>query len=167
MTNQIEQALDVLVGLPLWAIGRAVDLVWFEFGNRKTVTGWKGVEKEVGDYALHVMCAWRITLNDKVVTGRADVFCTPEETDEPLPPDFDWQKGNRFDRIISEFLQDESRQLVVQNVSAGDAGSLTFVLEGGYKLDIFPQDSESGEHWRFFEPGVAESHLVFSGKGLH
>jgi hypothetical protein len=166
MTNEIEQALGVLVGLPLWAIGRAVDLAWFEFGSRRTVKGWKGVEKEVGDYALHVMCAWRITLSDKVVTGRSDIFCTPEETDEPLPPDFDWQKANRFDRIVKEFLQGESRQLAVRNVSAGNAGSLTIVLQDGYKLEIFPQDSESGEHWRFFKPGVTEPHLVFSGRGF-
>jgi hypothetical protein len=166
MISRIEQALGVLVGLPLWAIGRAVDLAWFEFGSRRTVKGLKDTEKEVGDYALHLMCAWRITLSDKVVIGRGDIFCTPQETNEPLPPDFDWQKGNRFDRIAEELLQNESRQFVVLNVSASDAGSLTIVLEDGYKLEVFPQDSESGEHWRFFKPGLAEPHLVFSGKGL-
>jgi hypothetical protein len=166
MTNQIEQALGVLVGLPFWAVGRAVDLAWFEFGSRRTVKGFKDVEKEVGDYALHVQCAWRITLSDKIVIGRGDIFCTPEESNELLPPDFDWQKGNRFDRIAKELLQSESRRLVVQQVNAGDAGSLTIVLEEGYKLEVFPQDSENGEHWRFFKPGLAEPHLVFSGKGL-
>jgi hypothetical protein len=100
------------------------------------------------------------------VIGRGDTFCTPQETNEPLPPDFDWQKGNRFDRIAKELLQNESRQLVVLNVSAGDAGSLTIVLEDGYKLEVFPQDSESGEHWRFFKPGLTEPHLVFSGQGF-
>jgi hypothetical protein len=65
MTNRIEQALGVLVGLPLWAIGRAVDLAWFEFGSRRTARGFKGLEREAGDYALHVMYAWRITLSDK------------------------------------------------------------------------------------------------------
>jgi hypothetical protein len=166
MTNQIEDALSVLVGLPLWAIGRAVDLAWFEFGNRRTVEGWKGVEKEVGDYALHVQCAWRITLRDTIVTGRGDIFCTPEETNEPLPSDFDWQKANRFDRIIKEFVQNETRQLAVKTVSAGEAGSLTIILEDGYKLEVFPQDSETGEHWRFFKPCGAEPHLVFSGNGF-
>ena len=166
MTKQIEQALSVLIGLPLWAIGRAVDLAWFEFGDRRIAKGFKGVEKEVGDYALHLQCAWRITVSDNIVTGRGDIFSTPEETNEPLPPDFDWQKGNRFDRIVREFLQNESRQLAVQSVSAGDAGSLTIVLQDGYKLEVFPQDSESGEHWRFFRPGLAEPHLVFTGRGL-
>ena len=145
----IEQALGVLVGLPLWAIGRAVDLAWFEFGGRRSVRGWKCAEKEVGEYALHIMCAWRISRGDKVVTGRGDIFCAPEESPEPLPPDFDWQKGNRFDRVVTEVLLGGSRQLAVRSVRAGDAGSLTIALEDGYKLEVFPQDSESGEHWRF------------------
>ena len=76
--------------------------------------------------------------------GRGDIFCTPEESNEPLPPDFDWQKGNRFDRIAKELLQNESRKLAVQKVNAGDAGSLTIALEDGYKLEVFSQDSESG-----------------------
>jgi hypothetical protein len=167
MTNEIERALGALVGLPLWGLGRAVDLTWFEFGSRRTVKGWKGVEKEVGDYALHVQCAWRITLGDKIVTGRGDIFCTPQETDEPRPPDFDWEKGNRFDRVVEQFLQNESRRLTVQGVRACGAGSVTIELEDGYRLEVFPQDSENGEHWRFFQPFAREPHLVFSGKGLH
>lgn len=166
MSDDIQRALGVLVGLPLWAIGRAVDLVWFEFGSRRTVKGWKGVEKTVGDYALHVQCPWRIIVRDSIVIGRGDIFCTPQESDEPTPPNFDWQKGNRFDRIAREFLRNESRQLMVQAVSAGEAGRITILLEGSYELEVFPHDSEMGEHWRFFKPNVEESHWVFSGKGL-
>jgi hypothetical protein len=166
VADEIEQALSVLVGLPLWALGRAVDLVWFEFGGRRTVKTWKGTKKEVGDYALHVQCAWRIKLNDRIVIGRGDIFCEPEESDEPVPADFDWQKSNRFDRIAAELLQNESRQLMVRRVDAGDAGGVTVLLDDGYKLEIFPQDSGIGEYWRFFKPATEEPHLVFSGKGL-
>ena len=164
--NDIQRTLGALIGMPLWAMGRAVDLAWFEFGSRRTVKGWKGVEKEVGDYALHVQCPWRIILRDKIVIGRGDIFCTPEESDEPTPPDFDWQKGNRFDRIAEEFCQGESQQLLVQAVNTGEVGRLAIVLERGYKLEVFPHDSDNAEHWRFFKPYVEGPHLVFSGKGL-
>src|ERR1700743_2393557 len=150
MTKQIEEALGVLVGLPLWAIGRAADLAWFEFGNRRTIKSRNGVEKEVGDYALHVQCAWRITFGDKIVTGRGDIFCAPEQTDEPTPTDFNWENGNKFDKVVRHLLENESRQFIAQSVNAGDAGSLTLTLSSGFKLDVFPEDSESGEHWRFF-----------------
>jgi hypothetical protein len=167
MDNKIEGIVSVLVGLPLWALGRAADLAWFEFGSRRNVKSLRnGAEKQVGDYALHVQCAWRITLRDEIVTGRGDIFCTPTETTEPTAPDFDWDKGNRFDRIVEQLFQNESRQFRVQSVQAGGAGSLTLTLEHGYKLEIFPHDSESGERWRFFKPYSEEPHLVFSGKGL-
>ena len=158
--------MSVLVGLPLWAVGRASDLAWFQFGSRKTVRGWKGDEREVGDYALHVQCAWRITMQDKIVTGRGDIFCTPTETSEPTAPDFDWEKGNRFDRVVRELFQDGLHQFLVQSVRVGTAGSLSIALEGDYKLELFPHDSETEEHWRFFRPYSEEPHLVFSGKGL-
>src|SRR4051794_18430335 len=104
MEKKVQEALNEIVGMPLWALGRAADLAWFEFGSRRTVQGTKGV-KEVGDYALHVVCAWRITHADKIVTGRGDIFCTPSETSEPTPPDFDWQQGNRFDEIAEQLFQ--------------------------------------------------------------
>jgi hypothetical protein len=78
-------------------------LAWFEFGDRRTVKSLRnGAEKQVGDYALHVQCAWRITQRDDIVTGRGDIFCAPTETSEPMAPDFDWEKGNRFDRIVEQ-----------------------------------------------------------------
>ncbi len=166
MKDKIQNALNVLVGLPMWSLGRTADLAWFEFGNRRTVKGHKGGEKEVGDYALHVQCPWRIASADSIVIGRGDIFCTPEESNEPTPANFDWQKGNRFDRIVQQLAKHESGQFIVHAVEAGEAGSLAIELENGYTLEIFPHDSESGEHWRFFKPYTEEPHLVFSGKGL-
>lgn len=62
--RSIEAALAPLVGLPLWASGRAGDLQWFQFGAKHAVVAQsgsaKGTERTVGDYALHVQCAWRI-----------------------------------------------------------------------------------------------------------
>ena len=166
MKNDVQNAVGALVGMPLWSLGRAADLAWFEFGSRRTVKDWKGKEKEVGDYALHVQCPWRIRLGDSIVVGRGDIFCTPEETSEPTPADFDWQKANRFDRVVLELFQNESRQFTVRAVESGGAGSLTIELEDGYQLEIFPHDSESDEHWRFFQPQTEEPHFVVSGKTL-
>jgi hypothetical protein len=166
VSHSIEQVLGALVRLPLWAIGRASDLAWFQFGSQRAVKGWKGVEKTVGDYALHVQCPWRIIARDRIVIGRGDIFCPPQESDQPVPADFDWQKGNRFDRIVRDLLENESRTLMVQAVSSGDAGLIRITLEGDYKLEVFPHDSEVGEHWRFFKPCVQEPHWVFNDTGL-
>src|SRR4051794_40325296 len=39
MREQIRKALDVLIEKPLWSSGRAADLEWFAFGERRTVKG--------------------------------------------------------------------------------------------------------------------------------
>jgi hypothetical protein len=167
MKDEIQNVISVLVGMPLWSLGRAADLAWFQFGGPKVVKGWQGKEKkEVGDYALHVQCPWRIRLGHSIVVGRGDIFCTPEEANEPTRSDFDWQKGNRFDRVVQELFKNESRRFIVQTVEAGEAGSLAIGLNDGYKLEIFPHDSESGEHWRFFKPHTEEHHFVVTGKTL-
>jgi hypothetical protein len=41
MKAAVEEALAPLVGLPLWAGGRSLDLEWFQFGARKTVKGFR------------------------------------------------------------------------------------------------------------------------------
>jgi hypothetical protein len=127
--GNIQGAMSALAGLPLWALGRAADLAWFEFGERRTVRTHLGNEKQVGDYALHIQCPWRITRGDKIITGRGDIFCTPEESDLPTPEDFDWQTGNRFDRIVVELFEQKSGQFTVHSVQVGEAGSLAIVLD--------------------------------------
>jgi hypothetical protein len=163
---EIEEALNVLVGKPLWSSGRAVDLEWFQFGQRRTVTAFPGETKEVGEYALHVQCAWRIIRDDAVVVGSRDLCYPPAEADDE-PLDFDWEHNpNRRDVRIAELFQNETRQFVVREVQVQNAGSFTLVLDDGYALDVFPHGSLSGEHWRLFKPYVAGPDFVVTGKGL-
>lgn len=171
MKERIQEALAVLVGQPLWSSGRAADLEWFEFGGRRTVKDSRGKEREVGDYALHVQCAWRIRCGDKVVVASRDLYYPPEETAEEIdtrPENFNWdvQGGNRRDKRITELFQNETREFSVQKVEAGEAGAFTIILDQGYALDVFPDDSQSGEHWRLFKPYRGERHFVVSGNGI-
>jgi hypothetical protein len=46
MKNAIQNVVGVLVGVPLWSLGRAADWAWFEFGSRRTVKGWKAKRKQ-------------------------------------------------------------------------------------------------------------------------
>ena len=167
METQVQEALSVLIGQPLWSSGRAADLEWFQFGPRKTVQDSRGDKKEVGEYALHVQCAWRIRQGDQVVVASRDLYSPPEESDD-RPDNFNWdvQGGNRRDKRIAELFLGETRQFMVQKVEVGAAGSFTIGLEGAYALDVFPDDSLSGEHWRIFKPYAGEPHFVVAGKGL-
>jgi hypothetical protein len=167
MREQVQKALDVLIGQPLWSSGRAADLEWFQFGQRRTVKGAGGDTKEVGEYALHVQCAWRIRHGDQVVVGGRDLYYPSEERDD-RPEDFDWdvQGANRRDKRIAELFQNEPRQFLVREVQVGEAGSFTIILDEAYALDVFPDDSSNDEHWRIFKPYAEEPHFVVAGKGL-
>jgi hypothetical protein len=166
MKEQIQKALEVLNGKPLWSSGRAADLEWFQFGQRRTVTS-RGQTKEVGEYALHIQCAWRITHGDDVVVGSRDLYCPAEETVE-FPENFKWEVlgSNRRDRKIAALFEDETRQFVVRLIEVGSAGRFSILLNNDYALEVFPDDSLSNEHWRIFGPYIEGPHFVVTGKGL-
>lgn len=151
----------------MWSSGRAADLEWFQFGPRKVVKDSRGDEREVGEYALHVQCAWRIRRGDRVVVASRDLYSPREETDD-RPANFNWdvQGANRRDKRIAELFQNETREFLVQEVEAGEAGGFTLILDDGHALDVFPDDSLSGEHWRLFKPYAGEPHFVVTGDGI-
>jgi len=168
--QQVESVIAPLVGMPLWDAGRAADLSWLAFGQRQTIKDFRGKPREAGEYALHVQCAWRFVLGEKVVAGNRDLYYPRGYKDpkEEIPKGFDWdvQGANRCDEMLAELFADGAKQFVVQRVNAGPAGELALLLEGGLTLQIFPNDSLDGEHWRLFRPGSDEPHWVFTGTGL-
>jgi hypothetical protein len=167
MKKQVQKALEVLIGQPLWSSGRAADLEWFHFGQRRTVKGTRGDTKEVGEYALHVQCTWRIRHGDQVVVGGRDLYYPPEQSDD-LIEDFEWdvQGANRRDKRIAELFQNETRQFLVLEVEVGEAGAFTVIFDDAHALDVFPDDSLGDEHWRIFKPSTEEPHFVVTGRGL-
>jgi hypothetical protein len=140
MKKEVQEALSVLVGKLLWSCGNAAGLEWFSFGERRTVSGLRG-EKEVGEYALHVQCAWRIISDECILVGGSDVH-RPLGNDSRCP------------------------NLVVQGVEAYEAGHFVILLEKNSALEVFPDDSSEDEHWRLFKPYSDDPHLVFKGGGL-
>jgi hypothetical protein len=166
MKEEVQKALSVLIGQPLWSSGRAADLEWFQFGQRRTVIGVRGDTREVGEYALHVHCSWRIRHGDQVVIGSRDLYVPAEESYQPADFDWDVQGANRRDRRIADLFQAGTRQFLVQHIEVGAAGSFILILDSGYAVEVFPDDSLMEEHWRIFKPYVEGPHFVVSGEGL-
>jgi hypothetical protein len=168
MKARIETATSVLIGKTLWRCTRAADMACFQFGQRRKVLDRNGKEKEVGDWALHVECTWRIVQGDRVVVGRQDLYYPAEyDEDKPYPEDFDWDRDpNNHDKLLGSFFEDETRKLVVREVEVGAAGNIHIILGSGFSLEVFPSDSLSGEHWRLFEPDRNGPHFVVTGRGI-
>lgn len=171
MREEIEKRLSVLIGLPLLDAGRAADLEWFHFGKPNPTIDYKGNPKVVGDWALHIQCAWRIVNEDRVFVAARDVYFPPDGSINS-PDDFDWdvRNGNWRDVQMKLFLDEYNPQeLIVTSVQAGKFGSVYINFTEGIALEIFPDDSivdEYCEHWRFFRPATDEPHFVFSGNGI-
>jgi hypothetical protein len=159
-----------LVGMPLWDAGRAADLLWLAFGQRQTIQDFRGKPREVGEYALHVQCAWRFAQNEKVLVGNRDLYYPRgyKNPREEIPRDFNWdvQGANRCDEVLATLFAGGTKQFVVQRFETRQAGELALLLEGGLTLQIFPNDSLEGEHWRLFRPGSDAPHWVYTGNVL-
>jgi hypothetical protein len=141
VTEAIERALRPLLGLPLWAVGRAASLAWFQFGDRRTVPTFRGGSKVVGAYALHLDCPWRIVGPD----GR--VAATDESGPELLA------------RLADPPL------VCAEGLGSDDGGArLRFV--GGWSLVVEPGGPDHLEYWRLFRPGAGGPHFVVGPAGI-
>ncbi|GAC1542962.1 MAG: hypothetical protein NVS2B7_16420 [Herpetosiphon sp.] len=169
LLQKTEQQLQVLVGKPLWAIGRAYVIWWFHFGSARTVPSNRGGTRTVGEVALHVQCPWRIVCPDSVVVGFADREFPAGADPYTDPPNFDWhiQGVNRCDERIAMILGLRvDNPFVVQEIRVGMAGSFGICLTDHYALEVFPDHSLEDEYWRLFRPGVEDSHFVVTGNGI-
>lgn len=170
MKEAIEQALFPLLGLPLWAISRAANMEGFHFGERHFTTSRFGNRApiEVGEYALHVQCAWRIVDSERIIVASRDVYEPAGElADEPANFDWDVHGANRCDERVSALLaMHDQRPLHVTTVTADVYGGFQLFLSEGYALQVFPNDSCPGERWRLFKPDTDDDHFVVTGKGI-
>ena len=108
MRSEIENATSALVGNALWACKRTSDLASFQFGKKRQTRTFRGVEAEVGEYALNVQCAWRLAKEDRVVAGSADLYYPSDLQIQRTPPNFDWNREpNRLDELLRLLFEDD------------------------------------------------------------
>lgn len=153
--DRIERELQKLVGLRAWGPGLAAGMLTVSFGNRYPDTTRSGKEREVGDYALHIQCAWRLVRGSAVVIGFTDYLAA------------EGQEGANevWDRLKQEF----STSPIVKKLSHARAGAFSFTLESDLHLEAFPSLSATNvdeESWRIFTPKSLVSHFVVTPSGI-
>jgi hypothetical protein len=155
---EIEQALAPIVGLPIWAAGREVDLLWLQLGARRRLSD-DGGEREVGTYTLLIACPWRLVTADRIVVGSGDLL-TPADPDEEIET-FDWDIAGAswLDVRLAELtVAHESDPPVVLAVAADDLGGIRLSLTAELVLELFPTSTPTGhvstEFWRLVQPGT-------------
>jgi hypothetical protein len=166
MQQEIKDAVSVLVGKSVWRCTLAADMACFQFGERRIAKSFRdGSERQVGEYALHLQCPWRIVKDEKVLLAALDVYKPQGGQDDT--PDFDWAtSGNLLEERIATFFEHGAREYSVEGLGVGPAGAVRLSLEGEFSFEIYPSDSAAGEHWRLFQPGIHLKHFVVTGVGI-
>ncbi len=167
LQDRITEALSALIDLPLWGAHRALNMEMFDFGDRLTRKNRQGKEIQVGEFALHIQCPWRIIGPEGIVVGSGD-------RNYPEDENSDWQEFNDegpslCESRIAGWLKEYSENpLKVERVEADSIGGFKLFLERGFILEAFPANSLKGEYserWRLFRTSEA-GHFVVSGYGI-
>jgi len=158
-----DNTFDVLIGLRLFIVRRAADMLVLHFGDiRAHPSG-----GTVGDWALHVQCPWRFDGPVGMVTGRDDlwVYAGPGER----PENWSYEDGHSLQdqRFAGFFTRDEGTRswvnegdrFVVIGTEQTKRGDIRLDLSDGYAILLFPAGSRS-EAWRFFAAD-SDDHLIF------
>jgi hypothetical protein len=167
LKDSIQQALEPLVGLPLWSAGRAVNLIWLQFGQKRRVKETFGDQKTktVGAYSLHLQTHWRIVRDARILVGRQDMYFPADTKLESKS--FDWKqpRTTRCDQTLQRLLRRNHSPWVVRTVRGNDLGDIGIEFENGAILETFTPGAVTGELWRLFQAYKDLPHFVVSLDG--
>lgn len=171
MQAEVAAALTPLLGHTIWAAGRTADLVWLQIGERRLVPSLDNGQGEVGTYALHLSCPWRLINRERVLVGSGDLL-TPADPDAEIET-FDWDApgANWLDVRLAELWTGAGIALPrIEGVEPDPYGGFALHLTGGMRLDAFPNSSPTGhvatEFWRLLQPGTEALHFVVGTFGI-
>lgn len=145
-------------GEQMFGIGRAADLLWIQFGDKVKVTNRKGVEVEKGQFALHVLCPWRFTHNNRVLLGSRDIYIPRNGIAEE---DFDCTTSgmSAFDEKVP--VLESMVPVKVIGLSVDAVGTVSIAFETGLKFEAFPDSACAKEFWRFINHKTGRHTVVF------
>lgn len=177
--TEMKQQLESLIGKPINYITRAANMICVGFGNtvviekpyRTKENTFEMRKREAAEYALHIQCAFRLYLGDRIVAATSDIYQPTEKALED--PMFVWdnfqydEKGNnQFDWIVEHRIAPYYSEFVVKGVTVNKFGDVKISFHNDYVLELMVDSSLDSECWRFFSPGDEDSHLVILGTGI-
>ena len=153
MRQEVEQAAASLIGLEVTIVRYAGSMRNLHFGPIRTSKG-----QQVGAYALHIQCPWRLEGKGRILTGFHDHYTPAVGNEDP-----DWSpdsnaKGSLQQQVLDQIFLSKSPRKVLA-VRADIFGTLVLRFTGGLRLRVFPAASTE-EHWRLFQPHRKAKHFV-------
>jgi hypothetical protein len=154
----IHHALAPLVGLPLCHLSRSSNMLLLQFGHAHEVSGPGGSTKTVHDWTIQIQCPWRISQHSQIVIAFRDFYYSDVAKNNQAV-----MNKSRYDAVLGSLCAEfEATPPRVISVDSDDTGMFSLHLSEGYRLEAIPaENTESGKHWRIFEPGFQGKSFVF------
>lgn len=151
MTDEINKMLSDLIGLPLTRTTRAANMECLKFGAVYR-TDKDGKINNIGEFALHLQCPWRLTNESNIIVGSDDLYQQADETAE-YDENYNYHEFNanlrdvKLDQLISK------NKLSIISVTADKFGGLEIYFDNNIKLTVFPDlaSKADNEYWRLID----------------
>lgn len=121
-----------------------------------------GKANNIGEFALHLQCPWRLTNENEIIVGNGDLY---QQADEKAAYDenYDYLKfnANLRDVKLDKLIKDKSIKII--SAKADKFGGLKICFDNNIILTVFPDlaSKADNENWRLIDFRNGESkHLV-------
>lgn len=167
MKDSIDQHLNKLIGFQLTSTSRAANMECFKFGHLEK-QGKGGGSIQIGQFALHIQCPWRISDGTAILVGYFNMY-EPKDQYQEVEEPFNWDTvgGNIRDYRLQELIR--TKELIVQSVQGDSLGGFDLFFSSGIVLSVFPASSlidEYAEYWRLLDNCYPQKEHIVSGWGV-
>lgn len=148
--EQLKREFSNLVGLKLVKINRVINMVTLNFEDDL-------YEKEL---SVHIQCPCRFIMENKIYIGSGDMYI-PSSKYNSNYTDFEWDKAgnNLFDENASYFVN-KVAPIIAQKIEINSFGDVKIQFTEEIYLEIFVNNSNNEEQWRFFTKSSNSAHII-------
>lgn len=151
MMEKIDKILQDLIGLPLTHTTRAANMECLKFGTVYRIEK-DGEKYNIGEFALHLQCPWRLTNEKEIIVGSSDLYQRADESTK-YEDDYDYLKfnANLRDVKLDKFINDKSIKVI--SAKADKFGGLEICFDNNTILTTFPDlaSKADNEIWRLID----------------
>jgi hypothetical protein len=154
----------------VWGPARAADMLTLQIGEPRSDISLLGRPREVGAYALHIQCPWRLTEGTRIVAGSGDLYAPADPGADRETWDWDVVGPTWWDDRMQEFFRSTSLSIKVQAIMADTFGGFRLICSGDVTFEVFPSSSvaphDVSEYWRLLQPSASAEHFVVRTTGF-
>jgi hypothetical protein len=129
-------------------------MLLLQFGRPHEVSARDGSTKTVHDWTIQIQCPWRISQHAHIVIAYRDFYYSDVAQNNQAV-----MNKSRYDSVLGSLCKEfEATPPRVLSIDSDATGAFSLHLSEGYRLEAIPaENTESGKHWRIFEPVQGKS----------